>query len=106
MSETIDPQSVEPPADPFVDTKSKDVKTEHIIYKYVIPILIVCIVVFVFYQAYVRFYENQHSEPYINPQPRTDPQSDKSFDVDAEVKKLIQSQEKYLAELQKSRLGN
>jgi hypothetical protein len=67
--------------------------------------LIVCaaiLVIYLFYNAYKSFINNQHEE-FVNHQPRTDPQSDKSndimFDMDIEIKKLIKLQEKYLSQI-------
>lgn len=75
-------------------------------YTYLLALIVICLVIFMLYHAYSCFCENQDIEPYINEQPRTDPQSDKAFDVDQEVKKLLQLQEQYLEQLQRTRLGN
>jgi hypothetical protein len=58
-------------------------------------------VIYFLYNAYVSFYNNR-KEPFLLQQPRTDTQSDKNditFDMDIEIKKLIQLQEKYLEQL-------
>lgn len=76
-------------------------------YTCILAVIIVCIIILGCYYAYSCFCANQDiEESYINKQPRTDQPGDKAFDVDAEIKKLIQLQEQYLAKLQKSRLGN
>lgn len=88
------------------ETKSKPANNT---YTYLLAIIVVVLVLFLLYHAYSCFYINQEldfTEPYINPQPRSDPQDDNPFDVDSEVKKLIQLQEQYLEKLQRSRLGN
>ena len=79
------------------------------IYTYLLIAVVIVLIVFIIYHSYTCFYKNQENdifESYINEQPRSDPQDDKSFDVSVEVKKLIQLQEQYLAKLQRSRLGN
>ena len=79
------------------------------IYTYMLAIIIVIVVVFIMYNSYSYFCINRDSdisEPYINTQPRDDPPGDNAFDVESEVKKLVQMQEEYLETLQRSRLGN
>jgi hypothetical protein len=81
----------------------------NISYTYLLAIIVVILVLFLVYHAYSCFCVNQNldfSEPYINKQPRSDPQDDNPFDVGDEVKKLIQLQEQYLEKLQRSRMGN
>jgi hypothetical protein len=78
-------------------------------YTYLLAIIVVILVVFLIYHAYSCFCNNQElefSEPYINGSPRTDTPADNSFDVDDEVKKLIEMQETFLEELQNSRMEN
>ena len=71
---------------------------------YVLSFIVICIVIYFLYNAYVSFYNNR-KEPFLLQQPRTDTQSDKTdktditFDMDIEIKKLIQLQEKYLEQL-------
>ena len=62
-------------------------------YTFLLAVIVICLVLFLMYHAYSCFCTNQDTEPYINKQPRTDPQDDHPFDVDDEVKKLIQMQE-------------
>lgn len=78
-------------------------------YTYVLIAIVIILVLFLIYHAYSCFCNNQNldlSEPYIDGSPRTDTQSDKSFDVENEVQKLIQLQEQYLEKLQRSRMDN
>lgn len=78
-------------------------------YTYILIAVVVILVLFLIYHAYSCFCINQEldiAEPYIDGSPRTDTQSDKSFDVENEVQKLIQLQEQYLEKLQRSRMDN
>ena len=75
-------------------------------YTLLLVAVVICLVIFLMYHAYSCFCINQEIEPYINTQPRSDPQSDKAFDVDDEVQKLSQMQEQYLEKLQRGRVGN
>jgi len=69
--------------------------------KYILAVIAVIIIGFILYNAYKQFCDNRVKEPYINEQPKTHPQSDTSFDMDLEVKKLIRLQEEYLSNLRK-----
>lgn len=96
---------------PIMDTGSPETKkdAETSSYTIILAIIVVILVLFIIYHAYSCFCINQNldfSEPYINKQPRTDPQDDNAFDVESEVKKLIQLQEQYLEKQQRSRMGN
>jgi hypothetical protein len=78
-------------------------------YTYILIAIVVILILFLIYHAYSCFCSNQDLdmlEPYINGSPRTDVQSDKSFDVEDEVQKLIQLQEQHLEKLQRSRSDN
>ena len=75
-------------------------------YTLLLALIVTCLVVFLMYHAYSCFCVNQETEPYINEQPRTDTQDEKTFDVDDEVSKLSQMQEQYLEKLQQARTGN
>ena len=103
-----EPQKESEQESSLIETKSEPTKPVNT-YTYLLAIIVVVLVLFLVYHAYSCFYINQEldfTEPYINPQPRSDPQDDNPFDVDSEVKKLIQLQEQYLEKLQRSRLGN
>lgn len=69
--------------------------------KYILTVIVVIIIGFILCNAYKQFCNNRIKEPYINEQPKTHPQSDTSFDMDLEVKKLIKLQEEYLSNLKK-----
>ena len=72
-------------------------------------VVLIILVFFIICHTYYCFCENRDlecNEDYINGPPRTDPQFDEAFDVEREVKKLIQLQEEYLEKLQRYRLGN
>ena len=75
-------------------------------YTLLLGAIVICLVVFLLYHAYSCFCDNQEIEPYLNTQPRTDPQSDKAFDVDTEVQKLSQMQEQHLEKLHHARTDN
>jgi hypothetical protein len=72
----------------------------------VVVFLILCVIVY----AYIQFQKNKESddscEQFINGSPRTDPQTDKSYDIYSEVDSLIKSQEEYLEKIQRQRLDN
>lgn len=87
----------------------KDGGNESNSYTYMLVIVIILLLMFLCYHAYSCFHTNQNMnflEPYKNGSPRSDPQSDDAFDVDKEVKKLIQMQERFLEKLQQARRGN
>lgn len=78
-------------------------------YTYVLVVVVILLMMFLCFHAYTCFHTNQNMnflEPYINGPPRTDTQADKPFDVDKEVKKLIQMQERFLEKLEQARRGN
>lgn len=78
-------------------------------YTHILIIVIILLLIFLFYHAYSCFQVNQDItflESYKNGPPRSDPQSDNAFDVEKEVKKLIQMQEQFLEKLQQARRGN
>lgn len=78
-------------------------------YTYMLIIVILLLLIFLCYHAYSCFQMNQDIiflESYKNGPPRSDPQSDNAFDVEKEVKKLIQMQERFLEKLQQARRGN
>jgi len=101
---------------PLIDTNPKVLEpiptnggNESKSYTYMLVIVIILLLMFLFYHAYSCFHTNQNInflEPYKNGSPRDDPQSDDSFDVEKEVKKLIQMQERFLEKLQRARRGN
>jgi len=98
-SETKAPQIVEK------QPESKSEKYNDIALK-VVVFLILCVIVY----AYIQFQKNKESddncEQFINGSPKTDPQSDKSYDIYSEVESLIKSQEEYLEKIQRQRLDN
>lgn len=92
---------------PEISTINTSVGDRNMSYTYLLAIIVVILVLFLVYHAYSCFCSNQDlnfSESYINGSPRTDPPDDNPFDVDDEVKKLIQLQEQYIEKLQSSRM--
>jgi hypothetical protein len=82
--------------EPSVERNSEEIKKDYM--TYVLSFVVICIVVYLLYNAYLSFCNNRN-ESFLQQQPRTDTQSDKNditFDMDIEIKKLIQMQEKYL----------
>lgn len=82
-------------------------KESPLLYTMMLSVCVVVIILFLIYHSYSCFCNNRESdvgESYINEQPRTDIQTDNSFDVDSEVKKLVQFQERHLEKLQRSRM--
>jgi predicted negative regulator of RcsB-dependent stress response len=81
-------------------TITKDVHNST--YKIMLIGVVVIVLLFVVWHSYSCFTTNQlisFPETYVNEQPRTDPQSDDSFDVNDEIKKLIQLQENHLGKI-------
>jgi hypothetical protein len=79
------------------------------LYKYLVYAAIVITLIYLCFYANSCFKNNKNiefPESYINGSPRDDPQVIDSFDVEFEVKKLIQMQEKFLEKLHASRGGN
>jgi len=74
-------------------------------YTYVLSIIIIGLVVYLLYYSYTCFYENQDliNEPFIEKTIKTGIDDDRVFDVDGEVNKLRQLQEKYLNSLNSKR---
>jgi len=74
-----------------------------ICYRYGYVVIIGLLIVYIFYYSYNSFCENQNSEPFIEKTIRTGIDDDRSFDVDAEVKRLSDLQEQYLRKLNNQR---
>jgi hypothetical protein len=74
-------------------------------YTYVLSIIIIGLVVYLLYYSYTCFYDNQDliNEPFIEKTIKTGIDDDHVFDVDGEVNKLRQLQEKYLNSLNSKR---
>jgi len=74
-------------------------------YTYVLSIIIIGLVVYLLYYSYTCFYENQDliNEPFIEKTIKTGIDDDHVFDVDDEVNKLRQLQEKYLNSINSKR---
>jgi hypothetical protein len=74
-------------------------------YTYGLSFVVCILVVYLLYYSYTCFYENQELiiEPFIEKTVKTGTDSDKVFDVDGEVNKLRQLQEKYLEKLNAKR---
>jgi hypothetical protein len=71
------------------------------IYTYILAIIIISLVVYLLYYSYTCFYENQDmiTDPFTEQTVKSGRDSDTIFDVDHEVNKLRQLQEKYLSTL-------
>lgn len=72
-------------------------------YRYGMMLCIGALCLYILYYSYCNFCDNQNIEPYIEKTVRTGIADDKSFDVEAEVKRLSDMQEKYLRKLNSQR---
>jgi hypothetical protein len=85
----------------------KNNKIERSYYTYMLGLLVVTIVICLLYHSYSCYcvnqdlYENE-DEGFIDKTIKSGTDSDLSFDVDDEVTRLIQKQEKYLDHIQKN----
>ena len=88
-----------------VVTKEPEKKKNYV--PYIIAAVIVAFVIYVFYYSYSCFQLNQAPplEPFIEKTIKTGTETDKSFDIDTEVRRLSDLQEKYLRDLNKARRG-
>lgn len=79
--------------------------TPRITYTHILGVIIIGLVVYLLYYSYSCFYENQdlNNEPFIEKTVKTGIDDDQVFDVDSEVNKLRQLQEKYLVSLNAKR---
>ena len=71
-------------------------------YTYFLAFIVVCLILVFLYYKYKCFQSNRCTkiqQPFVIRQPRSDTQTDKSFDMDEEVRKLTMMQEKYLKSL-------
>jgi hypothetical protein len=89
-----------------VEKAPKPAKTQkYSYYTYFLAFVVLCLMLLLLRHTYKCFQKNKCVEPFIIKQPRTDIQSDKSFDnsfdMDSEVKKLTIMQEKYLNSINK-----
>jgi hypothetical protein len=108
MSDIVLQQQVE--NDNKIDTKIQRSTNNNVqLYKYFSYVVMIVILMYMCFYACTCFNSNKNQkfpESYINGSPRDDTQFSNSFDVEYEVKKLINMQEKILEQLQKSRRGN
>ena len=120
MEKKSDNINVESPSDnvtvsPLLETVTRDTPAKVDVvtvgdartpYTYVLSIIIIGLVVYLLYYSYTCFYENQDliNEPFIEKTIKTGIDDDRVFDVDGEVNKLRQLQEKFLNNLNKLKL--
>jgi hypothetical protein len=79
-------------------------KIERTYYTYILSLLVVTIIIGLLYHSYSCYCTNQDlyedPEGFIEKTVKSGTDSDLSFDVDDQIKQLMQKQEKYLARLQ------
>lgn len=113
ISETTSPLIEMSPvvkADDVKDLKKNEVEKlgggfgENSWYTYALAGIVIVLVLYMFYYSYSCFCENQElSENFIEKTVKTGIDSDRSFDVSSEVKKLSQLQEQYLQQINSKR---
>ena len=107
VSPLIDDQSNDDPTTADVapgTTLTADRKKLYI--RYALIAVAVMLVVYLLYFSYSRFQINQSlsgNEPFIEKTVKTGTESDRSFDIDSEVRRLSDLQEQYLRKLNRNR---
>jgi len=98
---TPEPANVSPLVEegPKQDVKSDSSKNN--IYTYVLSFVVIALVLYIFYYSYTCFQGNQDimEENFIERTVKTGTDSDKAFDMNAEIKKLEEKQERNLIQL-------
>ena len=71
------------------------------IYTYLLSFIVVCLVIYLIYYSYTCFYDNQYINTNIEKPIKSsdDDNCDDVFNVDKEVNKLIDLQDKYLSKI-------
>lgn len=77
-----------------------DIKNTNI-YTYLLSFIVVCLVIYLIYYSYTCFYDNQYINTNIEKPIKSsdDDNCDDVFNVDKEVNKLIDLQDKYLSKI-------
>jgi hypothetical protein len=93
-----------------IDNKTATIKSKYTkrtkICTYILAFVVVAIVVGIIYCSCMKFKENQETDvcdSFLEKTIKSGPADDKSFDVDAEVKRLSELQESYLEKLKLKR---
>lgn len=72
------------------------------VYTYILAGIVISLVLYIFYYSYGCFQSNQDlaiNEGFIEKTIKSGPDSDKSFDMDSEIKRLSDMQEQFLRKL-------